>query len=1014
MIKRVAIILRSILRFVRWIYFLRFSLALWLFPLVLVGFNMLDQTLTSGVLVPEFLQGYLCVAFFLVSSGFAALISSRVTLINGPERWNTCPELPDKRQPTPLDWLLVNEKGKWEWLAIVVSLLPALLTGLYLVRYGSSQGVSRIDIIFGLVAGTLLAGIVWYVVNVWYYFTYDAPPEELLKKRKPAPEAKSDTKKSDPKVELGANAARTILYPRKWLFLTAPGEDPAPNKIESAETLLSSKRLEDCSDWVTARILTLVGQRGYGYEGGCKLYEAQIFAIIAMFVFLGQYLMIWPMTAPVPSFYLSITTLVILLVVVILATVVFWSAKPKPGLLKWKWGLTAGVFIFWLLVFWLYLCSSAERFPIFASVLILAISAFWTLAGVAFFVDRYRVPVFTVLLLLVTVPRLPFLHLIGSREEHYFSTVSIDRSNAEPVPTPAEILDEKLHTLGADSPLIVVTATGGGLHASAWTAAVLATLESVFADDTAGLQEEPFHKHLLLLSTVSGGSVGLSAYLHDLHDGALDQVVQPGQDQPGLEHMQLVAQCSSLEAVGWGLIFYDLPKAFIPLAPYALPPSSGDGDLDSYGTPLFKDRTWSLRKGFERNQANTYCDDLWKFDKENDASLAKPGSGPKSHLRFDLGSMFRFVLKMNRDDEQANRDAAHQLTLRSFPAANENGPPAFSMNTTSVEEGNRFLLANYNVPHYPLDANSIYPAQSFLSTFGSCGSKAPDLPLSTAAQLSATFPFVSSAARVPKSLNCHSVHFVDGGYYDNDGTASALEFLRYALASPEWLSRTVAMLERQDKATQAKTPQDEERATQHQPGQNEIQPCDSHSIPSNDQNVQLLCDELPHLNSVADKIKQQKHPLRIVWIEIRNSGDFDGGVQQTSGGNGANPTDSNLLGQLGDVPLAFWQAGHESVTARNRIALGLTEQAIPCQTQIHRIIIADSNSKKDINTDPLNWSLTPIQRNEVRTSADKVKNSSIEAKKWFYNSPEVWDRAQAANDTPCVASAQANTARPKK
>jgi hypothetical protein len=50
----------------------------------------------------------------------------------------------------------------------------------------------------------------------------------------------------------------------------------------------------------------------------------------------------------------------------------------------------------------------------------------------------------------------------------------------------------------------------------------------------------------------------------------------------------------------------------------------------------------------------------------------------------------------------------------------------------------------------------------------------------------------------------------------------------------------------------------------------------------------------------------------------------------------------------------------------------------------------------------------------VRTSADYVKGSSIEAKKWFYRSPGAWDQAQAANDTPCVAPAQVGPAGEKK
>lgn len=955
--------LTGLMGFIRWVYFLRFSLALWLFPLVLVGINMLNKTLTSGILVPEFPQGYLCVAFFLVSSGFAALIAARVVLINGPERWNECQEAPEKRQPTPLDWLLVNDKSNWEWLAVVAALVPALLTGWYLVHFGSSQDVARVDIIAGLFFGMVVAGFVWYVANVWYYFTYDAPEK---------------TAEGEPTtVELGRTAARTILYPRRWLGLSLPGENPAENKnkVEIAETLLTSKRLSGFSDWLAIRIVAITGQRGYAYKGGTKLYEAQIFAIIAMVVFVGFYLLVWPMAAPVPSLYMSIAALAILLVGIVLATVVFWSAKPARELRGWKIGLTAGVIVFWVLVGYLYLCTSAERFPIFAIVLIMAISGLWTLAGIAFYGDGYRVPIVTLLLLAMILPRLPLPFLahfsfLGSHEEHYFSTVPLP-DKLVPIPSPAAILDEKLNTLGMDRPLIVVTATGGGLHASAWTAAVLARLEAKFADKSDSAAQEPFHNHLLLLSTVSGGSVGLSNYLRELVDHNLD-------GPSGLEHMQTAAQCSSLEAVGWGLVYYDLPKAFIPLAPYVLPLSNGDGDLDGYKTPLFKDRTWALRKGIERNQVNRYCEVGWTFDRDNYPRL-NDNKGPYSKLLNHSGprhSILDWVLLNNLSDEDANRQPKNQMTLRNLLPTKENGLPAFTMNTTSVERGNRFLLANYQVPHYSLGAPDVYPAQSFLNSFGDCGSQVSDLPLATAAQLSATFPYVSSAARAPKmpdqqnvqetasgSRPCQSVHFVDGGYYDNDGTGSAIEFLRYALA-----------------------PSDGEGA--------------------DDQ-------ERDHLNSIEKKLRSS--PLRILWIEIRNSGDDDGGKRSDPGGDGSGPDPDNLLGQLEAVPLGFWNAGHESVTGRTRIALGLMQKSFPCQLQIHRIVVDDSNSTKATGTDPLNWSLTPLQRWEVQNSADKMGDSYAAAKAWFYGSGEGvnWNDAHLVDDWPCALTEKAKDAAKK-
>ena len=60
------------------------------------------------------------------------------------------------------------------------------------------QWVRLADIGWGLFFGATLAVVVWYVVNAWYYLTYDPP---------------------DPTgtVEFGRNAARTLLLPRNFI-----------------------------------------------------------------------------------------------------------------------------------------------------------------------------------------------------------------------------------------------------------------------------------------------------------------------------------------------------------------------------------------------------------------------------------------------------------------------------------------------------------------------------------------------------------------------------------------------------------------------------------------------------------------------------------------------------------------------------------------------------------------------------------------------------------------------------
>ena len=119
--------------------------------------------------------------------------------------------------------------------------------------------------------------------------------------------------------------------------------------------------------------------------------------------------------------------------------------------------------------------------------------------------------------------------------------------------------------------------------------------------------------------------------------------------------------------------------------------------------------------------------------------------------------------------------------------------PAFTLNTTVVETGDRFLLSNYSAFSEPVGREQILPAGSFLGVYGRETLIHPpitgrggyaDISLSTAARLSASFTYVSPPARLPFEMSFDkgqsAYHFVDGGYYDNDGTNSVIEFLRSA------------------------------------------------------------------------------------------------------------------------------------------------------------------------------------------------------------------------------------------
>jgi hypothetical protein len=98
--------------------------------------------------------------------------------------------------------------------------------------------------------------------------------------------------------------------------------------------------------------------------------------------------------------------------------------------------------------------------------------------------------------------------------------------------------------------------------------------------------------------------------------------------------------------------------------------------------------------------------------------------------------------------------------------------PANIFNATVVETGDRLLVSNTDIEH-PMD-------QGRLNVRELLGGK--DVQAATSARLSATFPYVSPAARavIGGPVGARR-HVVDGGYYDNYGMTSMVEWLDRAL-----------------------------------------------------------------------------------------------------------------------------------------------------------------------------------------------------------------------------------------
>lgn len=858
---------------VRYLYFLRFALLLWALPAILAGLNQTGtRALLSGIVTPVRWVQYLCAAFFLVSCGFVALVLARIVLLHGEERFGSAPPVWLSRffatEPRESRWL-VEHRWMVQSIAPVASQLGTLTLFIYFFFNGRTEGVSLWQIGIGVAAGSLLALGFWYAVSAFYFLSY------------------RDSDKGP---------ARTLIFPRKFLG----GKD-------------ATKALEDAAVHPLFNfILNVLGKffPSVGYKCAKKsgrLHEGHYFAAIAFFGFAVLYLALGPLTAPIPTPRMALVALALyelgqlaFLVVVLAASEA--TEGDKGTLIWWKVRLSLIIFLFAASIPALYYLDDSERFPILALVLILVIFLSWIMGALAFFLDRFRVPVLTLFLLILIAPRM--VRFDGGKEEHYLSIALRDDRVSMDQRTPAAILDAKL-AQNPSQPLIIVTATGGGIHAAAWTASVLRELEMRFAADPA---LGSFHGHVLLLSTVSGGSAGLYTYLREL-----DPKINGG--APNWDRMNTEAECSSLEAVGWGLIYYDIPKAIVPFLPYFVPPSPGVNDLN--GRAIFKDRTWALRKAFTRNLDDPYC------------QLVNAQSD---------GAINRWIpLSEVEASYRQNRPTGKELTLGNF-APVDDSLPAFTMNTTTVEGGLRFLSANYKVPAAAPDPLNPPPADSFLQVYGGVqfqGSdgkkKYTDLPLATAAQMSATFPYVSSAATFPHVEHRRGVHFVDGGYYDNDGTASAIEFLSSAL------------------------------------------------------------------DNSADA-RKNLGPLRVILVEIRNSPDNTPGTPGAQTWKTVNPNAGptlkdpdprrhrntppwNLFNQFMAPLNTFWDAGHESVTSRNRRTLNLLEAAYKDSLVVRQFVIDDramaaKNPEDRPPADPLNWSLTPAQQLEVTNSVANADNQT--------------------------------------
>lgn len=736
----------SIARWLQYLYFLRISLSLWLFLPVFCILDLSGATakLSRGILTLDSAWQVFYAVFLIVAINMTVLVTARNTVRNGRSRFRSTP-------PDGLHKVLTDPAPGVVWCVLLLAHIPTFLVIAYLEAIAAYE--SERLYLLSLCAGLITALLFWYLVSLFYYWTY-----------RPVVESAEQPATSQP---------AALIFPKyDWLF----------GDISNAEP---PRRLVFCIDHVVRFLLRRVSYAGYAPSVEGPLWELHFLSALSLTGIFVLYLFLYPLTAPVPrarwAVYGQIVFCSLLTILFLLSIADATDKNVDPEVpsrwarpVKWTFILLAltlaSLFIATLLLD-AHSVRLAFAFPTLGSILVLASFILWFFSGAAFFLDRYRLPVVTSVLALIFIPKL-FAPWLGGKliksghpilaevfdSDHYFSVKPLPRPlQLQTVDTPAQAM--KTRAPDPDQPYIVVTASGGGIQAAEWTSQILARLEKEFANDERLKKTRPmpytFHDHVLLASGVSGGSVGLLPFLleytaYDPDDSTRSVPIFPEQENL-FDRMTRPSGCSSLEAVGWGLTYHDLYRLIVPVR---FPTS-----LDDDTAP---DRSRALAQAFNRNLHDRRC-------KTDSARLGPPA-----------------LPAIRNGEEFTLADAARRLTAGTIPA--------FTFNTTAAETGSRFLLSNYRLDPTVTCKRDFVPAESFLQVYAAnendCEGSAhhplrfADLPLATAVRLSATFPIVSSGTRIPPAYNPQGDHFLDGGYFDNDGTASAIEFLKSALDDP--------------------------------------------------------------------------------------------------------------------------------------------------------------------------------------------------------------------------------------
>jgi predicted chitinase len=292
-------------------------------------------------------------------------------------------------------------------------------------------------------------------------------------------------------------------------------------------------------------------------------------------------------------------------------------------------------------------------------------------------------------------------------------------------------------------PIFVVSAQGGGIYAAHNAATFLARMQDLCP---------AFRRHLFAVSSVSGGSVGAAVFAAALH--AADTEAASG---PATLAAAAQQQCETIDQFLSGSARVTLGEAG-NIETKVQRTLTTDFLSPLVAASMFADFTQIFLPvpvpAFDRARALEYT-----LENAADQMFAVP----------DAKASASNLLRMNY---QEHWKPDHDL-------------PALILNATDAGSGKRVVISPFDFdPRHPKDTDLCMLAELERTGAGpdeQVKSSALRMPLSTAAFVSARFPWITPAATVALKNDCMTrnpkVRLVDGGYIDNSGVETALNLI---------------------------------------------------------------------------------------------------------------------------------------------------------------------------------------------------------------------------------------------